>query len=304
MNTIFVSILNFNSRDFTYACLSSLGQSRLSDSTLTVLVRDNASEEKLSVDEKQYTSLSLKVVYGKINEGFAGGHNANIQYALEHGASHILLLNNDATIAKDTIQELLNSFSDDTKVGAVVPKIYFAKGHEFHKEQYKESELGKVIWYAGGKMDWRNVIGKNRGVDEVDQGQYDTRQKTELLTGCCVLIKREVFEKIGLFDERYFLYYEDSDFTERMKKKYTLVYAPKAIAWHANASSSGGSGSELQDYYISRNRLLFGMKYASMRTRIALLRESTRLLFNGRTWQKQGIKDYYKKKFGKGSYSL
>jgi GT2 family glycosyltransferase len=120
-----------------------------------------------------------------------------------------------------------------------------------------------------------------------------------------MLIKREVLKKVGLFDERYFLYYEDADLNERIQRAgYDIYYAPKATLVHVNAASSGGAGNGnvLQDYFITRNKMLFGMTYAPMRTKIALLRESLRLLRSGRPYQRLAIKDYYLRKFNKGTF--
>ena len=158
-------------------------------------------------------------------------------------------------------------------------------------------------------MDGKNVLGHHRGVDEVDQGQYNKIEKTDFASGCCMLVRREVFEKaavpVGGFDERYYLYYEDADLSERAKlASFKILYAPKAILWHKNAGSAGGSGSSLQDYYITRNRLLFGMRYALLRSKIALLRESVGLLLNGRPWQNRGVIDFYLGRFGRGSYPI
>ena len=152
-------------------------------------------------------------------------------------------------------------------------------------------------------MDWGNIIGHNRGVDEVDKGQYNKIEETELATGCCMLIKKDVLEKIGSFDDRYFLYYEDADLSIRAKKRgFKIVYVPKSVIWHKNAGSVGGSGSALQDYYITRNRLIFGFRYAPARSKLALFRESICLLLKGRKWQKQGAMDFYLGRLGKGSY--
>jgi GT2 family glycosyltransferase len=119
------------------------------------------------------------------------------------------------------------------------------------------------------------------------------------------MLKKEILEKVKGYNEEYFLYYEDADLSMRIKKLGSkIIYNPNAIIWHKNAQSSGGSGSNLQDYYISRNRMLFGLKYASLRAKIALIRESLRILVGGRKWQKIGIKDYYFNKLGKGSYSV
>ena len=154
-------------------------------------------------------------------------------------------------------------------------------------------------------MDWKNVIGFHRGVDEVDRGQYDQIEKTDFASGCCMLVKREIFEKVGFLDEKFFLYYEDSDFCERIRRRgYSIIYSPKAILWHKNAGSAGGSGSSLQDYYITRNRMLFGFRYARLRSKLALFKESIKLLAKGRYWQKRGILDFYLGRSGRGSFNV
>lgn len=236
------------------------------------------------------------------NRGFAGGNNWGIKKALKVGAEAILLLNDDASIEKSTIHLMKETLFSDQKTGVVVPKIYFYPGFEYHKDRYKKEDLGKVIWYAGGEIDRKNVMGIHFGVDEIDRGQYNKRKEVEFATGCAMMIKREVLEETGLFDERYFLYLEDMDLSIRIKKSgYKIIYEPKAIVWHKNAQSSG-VGSGLHDYFFTRNRLLFGMKYATLRTKFALIRESGRILVNGNEWRRKGVIDFYLRNFGKGSY--
>lgn len=305
MKTVFISILNFNGKKNTLECIESLRKINTAGFNLTIVVVDNGSEEKLDLKESSDGHTRFKFIGSKDNLGFSGGHNLGIKYALENGADYILILNNDTYIDKDFLRELLKVAEKDEKIGILAPKIYFASGYEFHKEKYRKNELGKVIWYAGGKMDWKNVIGNHIGVDEVDKGQFDKIEETELVTGCCMMIKKEVLDKVGIFDERYYLYYEDSDLNIRAKKKgFKIVYVPKSIIFHKNAGSAGGSGSKLQDYYITRNRLIFAMKYASIRAKFALLRESLKILFTGRFWQKRGVLDFYLGRLGKGSYKI
>lgn len=305
MKNIFISLVNFNGRTNTLVCLDSIKKIKTDGFKLTVLVIDNKSNEELDLKETYLSEIPLKIIFNKDNLGFAGGHNVGIRYALQNDADYVLILNNDTIIDGNLLQELLTIAEKDEKNGIVAPKIYFAKDNEFHKERYKKEDLGRVLWYAGGQMDWGNIIGKHRGVDEVDRGQYEEISETGFASGACMFIKREVFEKIGLFDEKYFLYYEDADFCQRaVKRGYKIVYAPDAILWHKNAGSVGGSGSGLQDYYISRNRLLFGLKYASYRSKLALLKESVINLLKGRKWQKKGIWDFYLRKFGKGSFKI
>jgi GT2 family glycosyltransferase len=304
MKKIFISILNFNSREETIGCLNSIKKISTKGFEVNVVLIDNASREKLNLKEDFIDPIPLKIMETKENLGFAGGHNLGLRYALGNNADYVLVFNNDAILGKDALLEMFLTAESSAEFAIIVPKIYFSKGHEYHKNKYKTNELGKVFWYAGGEVDWKNVVGFHRGVDEVDSGQYDRQEETNYATGCCMLIKREILEKVGMFNEDYYLYYEDGDLSRRVKKMgYKIIYEPKAVVWHENAGSAGGSGSGLQDYYISRNRMLFGLKYAPIRSRIALVRESIKLLKLGRQWQKKGILDFYKRKFGRGSFN-
>ncbi len=303
MLSIFVTIVNFNSSEHTLSCLKSLDAVSRKDFDLNVVVVDNASAEPFDVLEKDYKNFKLVLIKSRINTGFAGGQNLAIKKALDGNADFIVVLNNDVILDKNFLINLLKTFSDKPDCGLVSPKIYFAKGHEFHKDRYEERDLGKVLWYAGGRIDWKNVLGDHRGVDEVDNGQYDKLEETDYVSGCAAMIKREVFEKTGLFDEKYFLYYEDNDLSQRARKSgFAIYFQPESYLWHLNAGSTGGSGSQLHDYYITRNRLLFGFRYASLRAKLALLKESIRLVYSGRKWQKRGALDFYIGKMGKGSF--
>lgn len=304
MKTIWVVILNFNGGKDTIDCIASLKKSLIHGFEQKILVVDNASQDS-SVKQIKKQFPDIEIVENKINKGFSSGMNAGIIHALSNGAEYVMLLNNDTVVDKTMTEELFIEAEKDRKNLIISPKIYFAKGSEYHKDRYKKEELGKVIWYAGAVMDWANIIGYHRGVDEVDRGQYDVVTPIDFASGCCMLISKIAFDAIGLLDDRYFLYYEDSDFSERVRKAgYTIVYAPQAIMWHKNAGSAGGSGSAMQDYYITRNRMLFGMTYGSVRSKIALIKESITILKKGRMWQKTGVKDYYLRRFGKGSFHI
>lgn len=305
MTNVFISIVNFNGNIDTISCLKSIDILKIKDFSLNVVVIDNSSKEVFKVDAKDFKNFKLHILRSEENLGFSGGQNLGIKYALVNKADFVLILNNDTYIDENLVIALLETFKKQKDCGITSPKIYFAKGHEYHKDRYESKDLGKVIWYAGGKMDWKNVLGFHKGVDEVDKGQYELLEKTDYASGCCELVKREVFENVGLFDEKYFLYYEDNDLSQRAKKiGLESYYQPKAFLWHINAGSTGGSGSSLQDYYITRNRLLFGFKYASVRAKIALIKEGLGLLFWGRQWQKKGVLDFTLGRFGKGSFSI
>lgn len=306
MHKVAIIVLNWNRADDTIECLKSIQKIKASNVRLHNVVIDNASTDDSVERISDYVSNQLTTNYQllttKSNLGFAGGNNVGIKYALENGADYIVLLNNDTIVTSNLIEGLLKTFAEHPKVGAISPKIYFAKGFEFHKARYKKSDLGRVIWYAGGDMDWKNVYGSNHGVDEVDNGQFEEILKTDFTTGCCMVVPREVIEKVGMLDESYYLYMEDVDLCERIRKAgFEVLYTPYAYLWH-KVSQSSGIGSDLNDYFITRNRLLFGLKYSPLRAKFALIRESFRFLLKGRKWQKMGVLDYYLKNFGKGSW--
>lgn len=305
MKKLFISVINYNGTANTIECLRSLQQLHQRQALVHVVVVDNNSKQPINVRARDFPGLPITVIKNNKNLGFSGGHNVGIRYALQHDADYIMLLNNDTLANRNLTDELMKVIMSDDTIGIVGPKIYFSKGFEYHKDRYERNDLGKVLWYAGGIMDWDNVHGFHRGVDEVDFGQYDRLEATEFVSGCCMVIAKDAFKKVGMLDERYFLYYEDIDLNQRMKKaNFKIMYVPTAILWHKNAASAGGSGSELQDYFITRNRLLLGFTYAPYSTKLPLLRESLDTLMTGRKWQRRGVLDFYLRRFGKGSYRL
>lgn len=151
-------------------------------------------------------------------------------------------------------------------------------------------------------MDWKNIYGSNRGVDEVDTGQYEESMPIDFATGAAMFCKISALGVVGGFDGKYYMYLEDADLSVRMKRfGFGVVYYPKAYLWHKVAQSSEIGGA-LNDYFIGRNRMLFGMKFASLRTKLALIKESLRLIHTGRKWQRIAVRDFYIMNFGKGSW--
>ncbi len=287
-----IIILNYNGEQLLPECLDSIRQLKSGSHHIHTLVIDNASiDQSTGLVDQKYSEVTL--IKNSQNLGFAEGNNVGIRHSLQKNFDAIMLLNSDTKVHPDLVKHLL---ATDGPIAS--PKIYFYPGFEFHHHQYKDEDRGKVIWYAGGSIDWNNVLGVHRGVDEIDHGQYDQEQDLDFATGCCLLIHSRVFDRIGLFDPRYFLYYEDLDFCLRARRHgFAIRYLPRAILWHKNAQSSE-SGGELHQYYFTRNRLLFGMRYAPWRTKAALIRQSLKMLFTGTPAEKQGIIDFYLRRFG------
>ncbi len=300
MRRVGIVILHFSHKDLTSKCLDSVAKLQISGFELQTIVVNNNPKENLSSLKEKFPKITL--LESPKNLGFAGGNNLGIKKALKNKADFILILNNDTLLDKNLLVSLLKTAESKKQSGIIAPKIYFAPDHEFHHDRYQTQERGKVIWYAGGLIDWQNIICSHRGVDEVDHGQYDMLSETDFASGCAMFVKKEVFNQIGLIAEDYFLYMEDVDFCQRAKEAgFKIFYEPKAKLWHINAGSSA-VGSELQDYYLGRNRLIFGLRYASLKTKLCLIKESLFLLYKGRVWQKTAIKDFYLRKFSQGSW--
>ncbi len=331
MSTIAIILLNYNSTRLTKKCVQSLLSFKDEKDSYQIVIWDNASKNPPKPEEFP----KAKLVLSKENYGFAEGNNKAVDWVIKNSKiekqeiEYLLFLNNDTRVTKGMVRQLVETFQSNRETGIVVPKIYFEKGNEFHKKSYKEHERGKVVWYGGGGIDWKNMILFHKGVDEVDRGQFATDtsislasrhqsqtflsriervffeivekidltspliQKpytTEFATGCCMLTTPKIWKSVKGFDQRYFLYYEDADLSMRiLQKRKEIVFEPNAVLYHSNAGSSDGSGSSLHSYYQTRNRIRFGLTYASKKTKLALLNEARRLFLTGNHAVRLGI---------------
>lgn len=293
-----IILLNWNGYKDTLACLKSLYALKHTNTEVTIVVVDNASTDgSVEILHEKYPTVDI--VELPVNKGFTGGNNEGIRYATTHGSDYIWFLNNDTIVDVNALEALLDAFQDPS-VGIAGSKIYFMKHFEFHASRYKPAELGRVLWYAGGIIDWNNIYGSHRGVDEVDHGQYDQEEETPFVTGCSLMISKECLELVEGFDNKYFAFLEDLDMCLKVEYAgYKVMYIPQSIVWHKNAGSTGGPGNVIHQYYMTRNRFLFGIRYASLRTKLALLKESFRLMRHGSSAQRHAIFDALVGRWGK-----
>jgi GT2 family glycosyltransferase len=255
-----IIILNWNNWQDTVQCLESLYQ--IDYSNYQVIVVDNGSTDDSVLQLKQRFNPINLFETGR-NLGFSGGVNFGIEQAKT--SDLILLLNNDTIVAKNFLTELVRKITSDDTIGLVGGKIYYYEAAErdafMHrtKQSIKGLHYNKnKIWSAGGGISKFTKRTFHFGEKKSDRGQYDQEREVDFLSGCCLLIKREVIEKIGLLDSDYFMYYEDVDFCLRAKKRhYKIIYSPQAVIWH---KVSGSSLRSSIDYYRMRNYLLLQKK--------------------------------------------
>lgn len=302
---ISIILVHYNTPNDTKDCLESLHAIHTTGFEYRIIVVDNGSKEPLSLSHKFLEKNSqVDVIRSEANLGFSGGNNLGIQYALDHyDSDYFLLLNTDTIVDPDFLVQLYHCMQKDDKIGIAGAKIYFHKGYEYWAEDYDRSDLNKVIWFAGGVVDWQNLFAFHPGVDEVDRGQFDQVGETDFISGCTLLIGREVIERVGLLDDRYFLYLEDTDYSMRVHAaKLKVVYCPTAKVWHKISRSSGGSGSALQFYYQTRNRFYFTFKHGNFRNKLTALHLLFRLLRQGNQLEKKACWDFIFNRLGKQPY--
>jgi GT2 family glycosyltransferase len=238
-----VVIVNWNGRHFLESCLRSVyAQEPAPD---RVIVVDNGSSDG-SLEYLRTAWPAVVVVEAGTNLGFSGGNNLGISDALAAGADYILLLNNDAELAPGAFGELLSALRGaGHEVWAASPKILYRSRPD-------------VIWSAGGRFDWWRGLSLDRGWNEVDRGQYDRPELMEFANACCLLVRARVFRDVGLLDDGYFMYFEDSEFSARAGRAGARVsYRPAARVLHEVQGTTGtsiGGSSPMALYYWTRNR--------------------------------------------------
>lgn len=245
---VFIIVLNWNGWDDTKECLSSL--QKLSYSNYQVILVDNGSTDG-SVEKIRSEYPTMKVIENRANLGYAEGNNRGISYALSHNADFVMLLNNDTVVAPDFLEALLEVFYEKPEVGFASPKIYYY-------------DQPTKIWFFGGEIDWTTGWAYHKNPNGLDNsGQYQGVVTTPLVSGCCLMARREVFEQVGLLDARFFLIYEDTDWSVRATSLgYDGVVVADSHIWHKVSASFKRDLPSHGTFYFVRNGLLFIQKHS------------------------------------------
>lgn len=293
-----VILVNYNGKKYNTACIESIRKSE-GGFAVKIFVVDNASSDgSMALLRERYgQDGQVELIDLNDNYGFSYANNVGIRRAKEWGADFVLLLNNDTEIDKEMLSRLVECAGRHPE-SMIAPKIYY----------YDDR---RRIWSAGGSFS--SVVRKARhiGLDETDEGQYDKETEVSFATGCCLLLPVCVIERAGMLDERFFLYYEDTEYSFRLHELgIPIVYCPQAVMYHKVGASSRGADSPLCAYYIARNWLLcsklhlrrryplFLLYYTLNRTACCLL-----WLFRGKgalvRAALRGIRDYRQGRFGR-----
>lgn len=253
-NKTYIILVNYNSWKETLDCVKSL--SFLDPNTVGIIVVDNCSTNDSLMQLRNGLPVSVKIIPSEINNGFSAGNNIGIRYALKHNAKYVLLLNNDTVADEDFLSPLIKYADNHPKCGCISPRIYF---------YYDKSK----IWYDGGTFHPFSCRAEHYRYEQYNSDITGINE-AKFISGCCMLIPLHVINEIGLMDEEYFLYVEDTEYCLRISKAgYKMYWDADHHIFH-KVSSSTGKKSMLSQYYEIRNRILLSKKYLSLLQRITM----------------------------------
>jgi len=235
-----VVILNWKRPNDTRACLHSLRALTYPHYQVVVVDNGDSSGDPASL-RREFTWVHF-IENGR-NLGFAGGSNVGIQHLLDAGVDYVFLLNDDTEVAPDLLDILVEAAETNADIAILGPKIcYF-------------SQPG-LVWSAGGRV---SHIGEpsHLGVDLPDNREEHDLRDVDYVSGCGILVRSSLIKRVGVLDERFFAYFEETEWCARARRAgFRVVYVPRARMWHKIEMTVRGT-SPLYLYLMTRNRLLF-----------------------------------------------
>jgi GT2 family glycosyltransferase len=236
---IAVVVVTWNSEEFIERCLTSLRENHVG---VAVIVVDNASDDDTAKMVRGFDNVQLRDA--GVNLGFAAGNNLALRDILSRSnrPEYVFFLNPDAYVANDAIARLVAYMDEQPQVGVCCPKI-------LHHGSDR-------VWFAGATIDMRTGVTSH--ITSISPAPSVRGMPIGRPCGAAMMVRTDVLDLVGVFDERYFLYFEEADWFVRLERAgYSAALVPDAKAWHAVSSSTGGGESGLYHYYMCRNRLLF-----------------------------------------------
>lgn len=238
-------LLTWNQRLDTLECLSSV--TRQSYSNYQVVLLDNASSDGTR-EAVQAQFPDVDYIFNDRNLGFSVAVNKGIRRALERGADFVFLLNND-TVVDEAMLDHMVQHSNDNSVGMLIPKIYY----------YSQPQ---TIWSVGAGINPWNLEQRGEARGTLDTGQWERVIERDYVTGCALMMSRQLIERIGVLDEAFFRYYDDTDMSLRARRAgYKILLVPQAKMWHKVAAASGGVQTPSERYWMAHGSVLFFRKH-------------------------------------------
>jgi GT2 family glycosyltransferase len=288
-----IIVLNWDGKKYLQDCLPKLIKTTYKNKEIFVV--DNNSSDGSQAYVKKFPKIHL--IENKENLGWVGGNNIGIQNALRLNPDAIMLLNNDITPTRSFIEPLVAALFEKESVGIVGPILLV------HNSKNRIAD-------AGGIIKSKRFFAINRGCNLIMTKKYEKVTKVDYIIGAAMLIKRDVFKKIGLFNKDYFIYYDDTDFGVRARDAgFESYIIPQSKLFH-RVSGTVKVGSPFHHYYTTRNHLLFMERNAPKKLMIRELIRMPKTVYEfitskdkvNKTYSLLGIRDYFLRRFGKRTY--
>ena len=242
MKKLALLTLSYNDAHHILELLESLKSSSYKD--FDYLIFDNDSKQSEAKEELK-KSTDVKFIQNDKNLGFTGGVNKALEYV---NSKYVLLLNSDIILEEDTIKKLLDTIESDEKIAFVSAGIY-----DYNNKDKIASFGGKMNFFTGVGIPVRT---RKNGIRELQYGEYTD--------ACCLIFNKKIFEELGRYDEKYFMYVETEDVEfKAMRNGYKVLIIPEAKVWHKVYGSNSGKKSRRAVYHLTRNRFLFIRKHVS-----------------------------------------
>ncbi|MDD2487616.1 MAG: glycosyltransferase family 2 protein [Candidatus Gracilibacteria bacterium] len=246
MKKFAIIVVNYNSSNDLLETMESLD--KFSDEIFDAYIVDNASDKDDLMNLENNLNKKHFLIKLEKNLGFAGGNNVAIKECLNKGYDYLFLLNPDTIIEDKNFFEIIEEQIIKEKADIIGPLIKF----------YPEKDK---IYFAGGEVNKYTAFTKMVGKKEIDVGQFKENIEYDFITGCAMVIRKEVFERIGLLPEEYFLYFEETDFCMNAKNEgFKIIFTPKTYLYH-KVSTSIKYLSNTYLYYMIRNYRIFASKH-------------------------------------------
>ncbi len=258
-------VLNWNRRDDTLRCLASVERSTYP--SFDTIVVDNGSVDD-SVRAIRTAFPAVRVIQNGDNLGYTGGNNVGLSAALAKGYEYALLLNNDTVVHPEALDRLVTLADLEPDIGIVAPSIFYL-------------DEPQRVWSAGGTIDWRLGAVQTSYLDASASDLPRRPYTADHVTGCCMLLRCEALRRAGLIDQRFFLYFEETEWCVRIARSgYQIMVEPAARIWHA-IKPDERTGSPAIAYYMTRNQLLFfKLTGAPLTTRVRAAARQVRTLLS------------------------
>ena len=244
-----IILVNYNGYNDTVECVKSILQSNYCN--YKIIIVENGSKDLPRISKDKFLNENCHVIISTINCGFSRGNNIGIRYAIEqYNAKYIMLLNNDTIIKPNTLYCLVDLMKRNSKVGIATCQI-----NTFDNKN--------IVWFNGGKFNFDTGIADMPGLGMFDDENEIIDKDITFASGCLMMVPQSIINEIGLLDENYFMYAEDTDYCCRILiSGYRILFTNRTKIFH-KVSASAGKNSKTQQYYMFRNNCYIIKKYGN-----------------------------------------